>query len=213
MHTEQLRKQQCLLRWQLCYASRCFVLQAEHLICGEVLALTNNTSASCYVLHCVTLFDIIPLEISICSLMNTDLFAIGVISVSDASQFLKSEKVRGSIELRENGASLSFSISAVVASHEGEIFLTLWLCGMNLILLILPTISLWLLNRSKKKTTVLPKGMMNVLSQWVNMFKKNPFFKIKHIRIVNCCQVCFRVEQSGWKGRFWPVLCLLYTSS
>lgn len=90
--------------------------------------MTNNTSASCYVLHCVTLFDIIPLEISICSLMNADLFAIGVISVSDASQLLKSEKVRGSIELRENGASLSFSISAVVASHGGEMFdfMALW---------------------------------------------------------------------------------------
>lgn len=60
--------------------------------------------------------------------MNTDLFAIGVISVSDASQLLKSEKVRGSIELRENGASLSFSISAVVASHGGEMFdfVALW---------------------------------------------------------------------------------------
>lgn len=78
-HIEQLRKQQRLLRRQLCNMSRCFVLQAKHLICGEVLALTNNNSASCYVLHCATSFDIIPLEICVCSIMNTDCFAIGVI--------------------------------------------------------------------------------------------------------------------------------------
>lgn len=91
-HTEQLRKRQRLPRRQLRNASHYFVLQAEHLICGEVLALTNNTGASCCALHCITLFDIIPLEISICGIMNTDCFAIGVISVSDASQLLKSEK-------------------------------------------------------------------------------------------------------------------------
>lgn len=100
-HSEQLIKQQRLPRRQLCNASYCFVLQAEHLICGEVLALTNNTSASCNVLHRITLFDIIPLEISICSLMNTDCVAIGVISISDASALMKSEKVTGSIELRK----------------------------------------------------------------------------------------------------------------
>lgn len=90
-HTEQLWKQP-LPRRQLCNASHCFALQAEHLICREVLALTNNTSESFYVLRCISFFDIVPLEISVCSIMNTDCFAIGVISVSDASQLLKPEK-------------------------------------------------------------------------------------------------------------------------
>lgn len=91
-HNKQLRKQQRLPRRQLCNVSHRLLLQAEHLICEEVLVLTNNTCSSCDVLHCVTLFDIIPLEISVCSIMNTDCFAIGVISFSDASQLLKSEK-------------------------------------------------------------------------------------------------------------------------
>lgn len=54
--------------------------------------LTNNSGASCYVLHCITSFDIVPLRMSVCTIMNTDCFAIGVISVSDASPLLKSEK-------------------------------------------------------------------------------------------------------------------------
>lgn len=77
----------------VCEASRCFVSQAEHLICGEVLELSNSPSAnSLCVLHCVTLFDIIRLEVSVCSIMNTDCSAIGVIAFSVVSQCLKSEK-------------------------------------------------------------------------------------------------------------------------
>lgn len=66
-------------------------LGARRLICGEVLELSNITSASrMHAPHCVTLFHIIPLEISICGLMNTDCFASRVISVS--SRLLKPEK-------------------------------------------------------------------------------------------------------------------------
>lgn len=97
-HIEQLRKHPRLQRRQLRNTSRrvfffsLLFLQAKHLICGEVVALTNNTGASCYLLYSVTHFDISPLGISICSVINTDCFAVGVISASEASRLLMLEK-------------------------------------------------------------------------------------------------------------------------
>lgn len=128
--------------------ARCFVLQAEPFICGEVLTSTNN-SGSCYALHRMTLFDILPLEISICSLMNTDCFAIGVISVSDASQLLKSEK--SAAQLNQGKWSCTIHcLSRLLLLHMKEKYFSWWLRGMNVILLILPAICLRLICCGKK---------------------------------------------------------------
>lgn len=199
---------QRLPRRQLCNPCHCFVLHAEHLICGEVLALTNNTSASCYVLHCITLFDIIPLEISICSIMNTDyrshrrLWCISALEVW---------KVRGSIELRK--LELHFRCLCLLLSpHTEEKYFAWWLCGMDLILLILSAISRWLISCGKKNNRLAQRRdeCPATASKYV---QEDPFFKMEHLCIINCCQVCFRVAQFQEEGKFWRVLRLLNTAS
>lgn len=62
-----------------------FVLQGKRFICAEVLALTDNSSVSCYILQCITLVGLIPLEVSIGSIVNTDCLAL---AVSAAPQLL-----------------------------------------------------------------------------------------------------------------------------
>lgn len=99
-HSSQLIKKQRLPRRQLCNVSHCFVVQAEHLICGEALALTNNTSASCYVCHCIILWyhpngylDFWYNEHwRFCYRSHLPLWCISALEVC---------KVRGSIELRK----------------------------------------------------------------------------------------------------------------
>lgn len=117
-HTEQLRKLERLPRRQLWSASRCCVSQAERLICGEVFALTNNRSTRCYVPHCITLFDMIPLEVSIFSIMSADCFCywshLCLWWITNAWS-LKSQRLNW---IKGNGASLLLFVSTV----GGEIF-------------------------------------------------------------------------------------------